>query len=82
MSCLGEVWNCHVSQSVSSLRCLKCGSRKQYQVTDEAVLLHAHPSSIEATVGCVQFRSQVRDELPLLVKGFKENAVGHLGLIP
>lgn len=50
----------------------------RYQVTDEAVLLHAHPSSIEATVGCVQLRSQVRGDLPLLVRHFKENAVGHL----
>lgn len=46
-------------------------------VLDGAVLLHAHPIRTQAIVDCIQARSQDRDGLPLLARGFKENAIGH-----
>lgn len=63
---------------------LPCGSRKHLRmlgrtmcVLDGAVLLQAHPVSMQAIVDCIQVRSQDRDGLPLLARRFKENAIGH-----
>lgn len=63
---------------------MPCGSRKHLRmlgrtmcVLDGAVLLQAHPVSMQAIVDCIQVRSQDRDGLPLLARRFKENAIGH-----
>lgn len=51
-------------------------------VLDGAVLLHAHPIRMQAIVDCIQARSQDRDGLPLLARGFKEMPLDTFGLIP